>query len=362
MSTPPKHNEPSDVTLSPDSEEAVSFIDATKAALPASFTLKDICVLLAAGVCEAYAAYNNGNNHAPKLDGYKWFNPIYVWESLPNGNPFSTAEGQAQAIAGVGTAQDALPSRAAAYASRVGEAPQCTGPIPPGTPVAGSQLFGFTATANDESHNILVYRGTVTMEEAGYDLLGWGTNINCMLPSQWWEPNNYGPVNSYLFAFYVNKGTNWSSLASSTMDAIQKTMNLTTQKNLPWFLGGHSLGGAMITLAALDAVASTAFGTQSLPFVITFGSLHVGDQTFADLYKPEVPLTGRIANLCDFVPSMVSLEPVTLPDPYVHVGTPGTFVWQKWDDWANHSLSGVYQPMVQSHWETIHWGSRKYPQ
>ena len=86
-------------------------------------------------------------------------------------------------------------------------------------------------------------------------------------------------------------------------------------------------------MAICKTVLSRAFGSQS-PLVFTFGSLHVGDQSFATAYNSNVPHTYRIANLCDFVPTMVSLEPVTPSDPYVHVGLPGTFVWQTWDDWA----------------------------
>jgi hypothetical protein len=114
-------------------------------------------------------------------------------------------------------------------------------------------------------------------------------------------------------------------------------------------------------MAICKTVLSRAFGSQS-PLVFTFGSLHVGDKSFATAYNSNVPHTYRIANLCDFVPTMVSLEPVTPSDPYVHVGLPGTFVWQTWDDWGNHSLATIYQPMVQSHWGTIRWGPRNYPQ
>jgi len=45
---------------------------------------------------------------------------------------------------------------------------------------------------------------------------------------------------------------------------------------------------------------------------------------------------------------MVSLEPVTLSDPYVHVGVEGTFVWQTWDDWGNHSLANIYIPSCRT--------------
>jgi hypothetical protein len=331
--------------------------DAITAALPSGLTLQDVAIRLAGGVCEAYAAYNNGSNLKPALPGYHSFNLIYVWEAAPNGNPFSGVGVTAQAASAISAKVVDTPLRKpAAYAT-----PNlCTGPMPPGTPSAGSQLFGFTATADDGSHNILIFRGTVTLEEAGYDLLGWGSNTECLLPSQWFEQKSFGLVNSYLYGFYVDEDLGAvTSLAASSMKAIQQTAS--SHPNIPWFVGAHSLGGAIASLAALDAVASGVLaGNKTV--VMTFGSLHVGDKQFADAYTAQVPLSIRIANLCDFVPSMVSLEPVIPADPYVHVGAPATFVWQTWDDWGNHSLATIYQPMVQSYWDVIQWGERKYPQ
>ncbi|QGM98734.1 lipase family protein [Methylocystis parvus] len=328
--------------------------------LPSAISLQDIAVRLANGVCAAYAAYNNGSNLTPSLNGYKNLNLIYAFEADPNGNPFGAAEAKASAVSG--TKQRTLSrveSEPAAYARGPnGAAPACVGPTPIGTPRPGSQLFGFTATANDNSHNILVLRGTVTLEEAGYDLLGWGDNTPCYLPSQT-GTQIFGMVNSYLYAFYVNDdGGLVTSLAASCLNAIQNTS--AQAPNAPWYMGAHSLGGAMLSLAALDAVVSGVLNEP--PLVVTFGSLHVGDAAFAQAYKAKIPASLRVANLCDFVPSMVSLEPVTLADPYVHVGVEATFVWQTWDDWGNHSHANIYMPMVQNYWSVIHFGPRAYPQ
>jgi hypothetical protein len=343
------------------STPADSANEALTAALPRGMTMQQAAILLAQGVCEAYAAYNNGSNFKPSLDGYNSFNQIWVFELDPNVNPFSTSQAQAKAVSAItarGKEITRVKRQPAAYARRPdGSSPPCVGPEPTGTPSAGYQLFGFTATANDNSHNLLALRGTVTLEEAGYDLLGWGDNTGCLLPSQnWWDKQSYGQVNSYLFAFYVNNYGS-GSLAESCLNAIQAT----SANGLPWILGAHSLGGAMLSLLALDAVVSQVL-SPATAFAMTFGSLHVGDQTFATNYGQLAPPSVRVANLCDFVPSMVSLEPVILSDPYVHVGTEATFVWQLWDDWQNHSLPTIYMPMVQNYWNIIKWGKRKYPQ
>jgi Lipase (class 3) len=76
---------------------------------------------------------------------------------------------------------------------------------------------------------------------------------------------------------------------------------------------GHSLGGALATLLALDAAANTAFTT---PAVYTYGSPRTGDSLFASTFDQVVSDSYRIANRLDIVPA--------LPPPidYEHVLNP----------------------------------------
>ncbi len=76
---------------------------------------------------------------------------------------------------------------------------------------------------------------------------------------------------------------------------------------------GHSLGGALATLLALDVAANTKFGD---PAVYTFGSPRTGDLLFARTYDQVVKNSYRIANRLDIVPA--------LPPPlyYEHVLNP----------------------------------------
>ena len=76
---------------------------------------------------------------------------------------------------------------------------------------------------------------------------------------------------------------------------------------------GHSLGGALATLLALDVAANTAFDT---PAVYTYGSPRTGDSLFANTFDQVVKNSYRAANRLDIVP--------TLPPPvdYQHVLTP----------------------------------------
>ena len=76
---------------------------------------------------------------------------------------------------------------------------------------------------------------------------------------------------------------------------------------------GHSLGGALATLLALDVAANTAFNH---PTVYTYGSPRTGDSLFASTYDQVVTNSYRIANRLDIVPA--------LPPPidYDHVLNP----------------------------------------
>jgi len=73
---------------------------------------------------------------------------------------------------------------------------------------------------------------------------------------------------------------------------------------------GHSLGGALATLLALDVAANTSFKN---PAVYTYASPRTGGPQFAATYNHVVPNTNRIAGRLDIVP--------ILPPPplYEHV-------------------------------------------
>jgi len=73
---------------------------------------------------------------------------------------------------------------------------------------------------------------------------------------------------------------------------------------------GHSLGGALATLQALDAVANSQFKN---PTVYTYASPRTGDSQFASTYNGKVPNTFRIANRVDVVPKLPAFP------PYEHV-------------------------------------------
>ena len=76
---------------------------------------------------------------------------------------------------------------------------------------------------------------------------------------------------------------------------------------------GHSLGGSLATLLALDLAANTSFRQ---PSIYTYGSPRTGDPQFASTFNQVVTQSYRIENRLDIVPKLP-------PSPmYEHVLTP----------------------------------------
>ncbi len=73
---------------------------------------------------------------------------------------------------------------------------------------------------------------------------------------------------------------------------------------------GHSLGGALVTLLALDLAANTNFKN---PTVYSYASPRTGDPLFVSTYNQVVKNSFRIANRLDLVPKL------PLPPDYDHV-------------------------------------------
>lgn len=91
-------------------------------------------------------------------------------------------------------------------------------------------------------------------------------------------------------------------------------------KNKPLFITGHSLGGALATLAALDIAVNKQFPN---PIVYTFGAPRVGDPAFVRTYNDTIGTHYRFQNEYDIVPH---LPPLVYQQPntdkvfyYMHV-------------------------------------------
>lgn len=100
----------------------------------------------------------------------------------------------------------------------------------------------------------------------------------------------------------------WTSVREATLSLVMERMAVARKTNttLTITCTGHSLGGAMATLAAWD-IATLLSGFPATAYTMrcyTFGAPRVGDHTFAALYKRLVPNTWDVANDQDVVPKM----------------------------------------------------------
>jgi hypothetical protein len=201
-------------------------------------------------------------------------------------------------------------------------------------------FFGYVATGTPPNsgipeHNLVVFRGTRTKEEAAYDL-DWNMTA-CTLGG-----NPCGNAASGQYNFYTGAVLAEDSLSESMLAAVTWFSDTT----IPIYVCGHSLGGGMATLAALDIVQSNAYPSVS-PILYTYGGLHVGDAAFAAAFAASVQAAFRVVNLADFVPQLTGLS--ADDTSYVHVGQQWWFIFYNPYLWQNHELAISYLSALTSY-------------
>jgi len=210
--------------------------------------------------------------------------------------------------------------------------------------LATKTFFGYVATGTPPgsgipAHNLVVFRGTRTSEEAAYDLQ-WSMTP-CTLGG-----NPCGNAASGQYKFYTGRIWPESSLSDSMLAAVGSFASA----SLPIYVCGHSLGGGVATLAALDIVQSQAYPSAS-PIMYTYGGLHVGDASFASAFAAGVQAAFRVVNLADFVPQLTGLS--ADDTSYVHVGQQWWFASYNQYLWQNHELAISYLSAVTSYPDVI---------
>jgi triacylglycerol lipase len=117
---------------------------------------------------------------------------------------------------------------------------------------------------------------------------------------------------------------------------------------LPLFITGHSLGGALATLAALDIARNTPFRS---PIVYTYGAPRIGDPKFVQTYNYCVPTHWRFQNEHDIVPH---LPPLVYQSPrtkqtyfYLHVKGEVPRSFRMGSVSANHILDSYFADLAK---------------
>jgi len=230
--------------------------------------------------------------------------------------------------------------------------------------------IGFTATGTQPgvaSPNLVIFRGTQTDEESLEDMCWDG--VSCRLSNV-----ACGTAATGVYTFYTRDDLGLvTSLEASVKQAVTSLASANGASPV-WYFAGHSLGGALATLACLDAVVGNWLAGQTNPQVTlyTYGSLHVGQADFAAAFNAAINNAFGIANLADWVPSFLGgfidiLDcddgPAGQDTPgYVHVGQLCSYLWQTDGDWNNHALVNTYLKTLSQYPGVIRVGPRNYPE
>jgi len=114
------------------------------------------------------------------------------------------------------------------------------------------------------------------------------------------------------------------------------------------YVTGHSLGGALATLCALDLAAGPV---PLSPIVYTFGAPRVGDAAFAAAYNRQVGHSHRVYNSYDVVPH---LPPLIYKSPrtgatyhYLHVRTGRPLRFRNGSASANHVIGSYFAELAR---------------
>jgi predicted lipase len=184
--------------------------------------------------------------------------------------------------------------------------------------------YGFLLTS-DEYH-LLMFRGTQRRFEVLGDLLTLQTTYS--------HPDTEEKLGQVHLGFY---SLYFKQLADAVREAVQGL-----DSNKPLVISGHSLGGALANLAAIDLAIHQPEWQPNL-HLYTYGTPRVGDFTFVETHSQIVPNHYRVINLADMVP-MTPLSELLIVS-FVHGGEQWSFLSHHGDIGPNH-LVDVYRNAI----------------
>lgn len=254
-------------------------------------------------------------------------------------------DGSLQVLPSYGTPFDRYQQVASFKAAefRLSDADPDSNPINPATVATKSVevaigikevFFGYLLTS--DSHHLLALRGTQTDSE-------WINNVSSRQSNFRTREPQYGQVHRGFQTVYEKVITQIKRSIAS--------LNL----SLPFYVTGHSLGGAVAMLTAADLALDNPALKNQLQ-VYTYGSPRVGNSTFVQMYNGLLPRTFRIVNLADSVP-------ITPPesfrgDNFLHAGQEWSYLSQLGSVGKNHAIE-TYTAAIDQNVETNQ--SRSYP-
>lgn len=185
------------------------------------------------------------------------------------------------------------------------------------------QVFiGFALTS--EAHNIIVFRGTANPKE-------WIANFQARQSDYVTTAGVKGQVHTGFLRLYDQLSPQVRAIANQFASAV------------PCYVTGHSLGGAMATLATADLVQNNRSLATQLQ-LYSYAAPRVGDLAFAKFLAAIAPNNFRVFNLSDLVPMV---PPTDLgAQPYVHVGQEWGFLNYAGGDVSETHTTTLYQAAI----------------
>ncbi len=184
--------------------------------------------------------------------------------------------------------------------------------------------IGFIA---EKGKNIyLIFRGTQTATE-------WIHNLDIKMEP--FKEADLGNIHEGFLKAYRN-------IRDGLLSEISKT-----DRSKKLYISGHSLGGALASLAAADIRKSNI---RAVTAIYTFGSPRVGDRRFAQEFNNLFPNNSfRIANTSDVVTELPFPAPIAgiIGGYFTHVNTPILFTEQLEDIEENHSMKNYVNYLEQ---------------
>ncbi|MDJ0897323.1 MAG: lipase family protein [Xenococcus sp. MO_188.B8] len=176
------------------------------------------------------------------------------------------------------------------------------------------------------ANNIIVFRGTQEPEE-------WIANLNVQQID--YQSNNpqAGKIHQGFNNLYFSGVQQWLHQEIEQLNPA-----------IPCYVAGHSLGGAIAVLAALDLGLNFSNLREQIQ-MYNYAPPRVGNPTFAKFYSDLVPNSYRVVNQAD---STWLLPPTQLDNAiYLHVGQRWSFINQTGDLNPNHQLA-AYQVAIDN--------------
>lgn len=185
--------------------------------------------------------------------------------------------------------------------------------------------FGFVMTS--EHYSIVAFRGSSTSVDWIHDFI----------------------AQQIEFPYVKNVGgthKGFTDIYSAVRDSMFEHI-ATLPAHKPLFITGHSLGGALATLAAMDIMCNTSIEQVS---VYTYASPRVGDPHFVKQYNYIVPIHWRFQNKYDIVPHLPTLVYYSAQTEqnyfYLHVKGEVLRNFKLSSVSANHLLQSYFQDLA----------------